>query len=147
MTVRDNVLVPLDAARAIIAGLGLRRYAVTVRVRTWSGGRPGAGAATNADLALSPTPRVRTLAPREVAASGGTYEEGDYRVDKITPAFSGPPSGGYTPAQLNPEPGADQDVVVLLGGDDGAKVCTLVGAPADRAFGYELIVRPRREAP
>lgn len=147
MAVRDNILVPLDAARSIIAGLGLRRYTVTVRRRAWSGGQPGAGTATNTDLVLSPTPRVRTLAPREVAASGGTYEEGDYRVDKITPAFLGPPPGGYTPAQLHPEPGAAEDVVVVLAGDDGAKVCTIVGAPADRAFGYELIVRPRREAP
>lgn len=147
MAVRDNILVPLDAARGIIAGLGLRRYAVTVRVRTWAGGRPGAGAATNADLVLSPTPKVRAIAPREVASSGGTYEEGDYRVEKITPAFVGPPAGGYTAAQLHPEPAANQDVVVVLAGDDGEKVCTILGAPVDRAFAYELTVRPRRESP
>lgn len=147
MAVRDNVLKPIDKARAIVANLGLRRYTVTIRRRAWSGGAPGAGVATHTDLLLSPTPRVRALAPREVASSGGTYEEGDYRVDKITPTFLGPPPGGYTPAQLNPEPGAAEDVVVVLAGDDGTKVCTIVGAPADRAFGYELIVRPRREAP
>ena len=144
MTVRDNVLVPLDAARAVIAGLGLRRYAVTVRTRTWSGGAPGAGDASNADLVLTPTPRVRALSTREVASSGGTFESGDYRIDKITPAYAG---GGYTPEQLSPVPAADQDVVVVLAGDDGTKVCTIVGSSHDRAFGYSLIVRPRRETP
>lgn len=147
MAVRDNILVPLDAARGIIAGLGLRRYAVTIRRRAWSGGAPGAGTATNTDIVLSPTPRVRALAPREVAGSGGTYEDGDYRVDKITPAFVGPPVGGYTPTQLNPVPATGEDIVVLLVGDDGTKVCTIIGAPADRAFGYELVVRPRLESP
>lgn len=144
MTVRDNVLVPLDAARGVIAGLGLRRYAVTVRTRTWSGGAPGAGTATNADRVLSPTPRVRAVSPREVAASGGTFEAGDYRIDKITPAYAG---GGYTPSQLVPVPAGDQDVVVVLAGDDGTKVCTIVAASHDRAFGYALVVRPRRETP
>lgn len=147
MTVRDNVLVPLDAARGIIAGLGLRRYTVTVRTRTWSGGAPGAGVATHSDVVLSPTPRVREVSARQIAGSGGTYEAGDFRVDKITPAFAGPPAGGYTPAQLNPVPAANQDVVVVLVGDDGTKVCTIIDAPADRAFGYSLTVRPRRETP
>lgn len=146
-TVRDACLAPINAARATIAALGLRRYTVTVRRRTWDGGSPGLGAVTNHDLVVTPTPRVRALAPREVASSGGTYEEGDYRVDKITPAYAGPPAGGYTPAELHPTPAANEDVVVILEGDDGEKVCTIVSAPADRAFGYELVVRPRREAP
>ena len=110
MTTRDEVLPDLDEARAIIAGEGLRRYSVTIRVRTWSAGRIGGGTATNADLVLSPAPRVRVLSSREIAASGGTYEEGDYRIDKITPAYSAPTTGGYTPAKLKPIPATGQDV-------------------------------------
>jgi hypothetical protein len=146
--VRSDVLPDLDEARALIDELGLRRYSVTIRRRQWSGGKPGLGTATNTDLVLSPRPRVREISVREVAGSGGTFESGDFRIDKITPRYTAPTTGGYTPAMLVISPAnAAQDVVIVLVGDDGTKVCTLVESSFDRSFGYSMVVRPRRETP
>lgn len=150
MTVRDGILPIIDNARGIIANLGLRRYTATIRRRTWPGGRPGSGNAVNTDLVITPTPRVRVVSAREIASSGGTYQEGDYRIDRITPRYTGATSGGYTPEQLKPViTAADEDVVVVLAGDEQlVKVCAFVGPVMfDRAFGYSLVVRQKRETP
>lgn len=243
MSKRDNILPAFDRARTKLDTLGLRRYAVATRRRTWSGGRKGLGTATTADTPLVPTPRVRQLSTREIAASGGKYQQGDFRIDRITPAFAkvaspvtrtgtgagtvtpasaipatgvtagsyavrvlialgGAPGtatfqystdggatysaaaltpvspatfqvpglglalafagafvaadvyafdarcGGYTPALLELAPATDaQEVALVLTGDDGTKVCGLVDTGFDRAFGYTLTVRPRRETP
>jgi hypothetical protein len=150
VTVRDNILPILDNARGIVANLGLRRYSVTIRRRTWSGSKPGLGIATNDDLVLTPTPRVRLVSAREIASSGGTYQEGDFRIDRITPRFTSPTVGGYTPEQIKPaitDP-ADDLVVVLAGDEQLVKICTHVGPVAfDRAFGYSQVVRQKRETP
>jgi hypothetical protein len=87
MTDRDDALADIDSARADIAAVGLYRYGLTVRQRRWTGQRPGDGTAIPTDLAILPRPKVRVLSLREVAASGGTYREGDYWVTGITPAF------------------------------------------------------------
>jgi hypothetical protein len=242
MTDRDDALADFDSARADLAATGLRRYLVTVLLRTWSGGAPGAGTATTAGVALIPTPRVRQISAREIASSGGTYEAGDYRIDRITPAygsvetvitptvagaglfaagmqidpangvapgsfavvaqivapgavgvatfrystnggstwssailtaanvliqplglafqFSGGAfhaldqwafaavSGGFVPPQLNPVPASGQDVRVQMVGDNGTRLCGIVGPlKYDRAFGYSIVVRPTRETP
>lgn len=147
-TTRDDVLPDLDGARAEVDATGLRRYAVTIRTRTWSGGAPGVGTATNSDLPITPRPRVRDLSAREVASSGGTFSAGDMRLDRITPRYTTPTTGGYTPEQLNPPvSAANQDVVVVLTGDDGVMLATVVAVNFDRSFGYSLVVRPRRETP
>lgn len=93
MADRDDILPDLDEARAEIAAIGLRRYSVTLRARTWTGGDPGIGTAADVDLPLIPAPRTRQLTSAEIANSGGTYEKGDYRVDKITPGYSALDSG------------------------------------------------------
>jgi hypothetical protein len=89
---------------------------------------------------------VRHPSPREVAGSGGSYEEGDYIIDRITPAYTGTTSGGYTPAslQLVPASGAEEVLIVMTGDDGVARECTLVASHFDEAFGYELHARPRR---
>lgn len=148
MSLRDELLPVVDELRGLPGEFGFRRFTVTIRRRTWSGGQPGSGTATNTDLVIAPAPRVRQIGAKEVASSGGTFETGDYRCTKITPAFTGPPAGGHTPAQLHPQDlTAAQDLVVVLVADDGTKLCTIVAAHFDEALGYELVVRPRRETP
>lgn len=102
-TLRDDLLGVVDELRDLPDEFGIRRFqAVTLRRRKWSGGSPGLGTATNVDLVLSPVPRVRILSTAEVLASEGSYEQGDYQVDKITPRYlDGTTYGGYYPtAQL-----------------------------------------------
>lgn len=143
--IREAVLPSLNVARNAIAALGLRPISrVTLRVRTWDGGAPGLGVATFTDTVIDPTPRARQLASAEVAASGGTYEQGDYRVDRISPQFSG---GGLSTAALAPALTDAQDFVVVLTTDRGDVVCSLVKTTLDRALSYSVVVRPRRETP
>jgi hypothetical protein len=144
-TVRDRVLAKIDKGRQVVDALGLRRFSVAIRRRTWSGGALGLGTATNVDVVLSPKPRCRQPSARDVASSGGTFEEGDYIIDRITPAYTVGGTGGYTPDQLQIVPAsAAEEVLILVTGDDGGHECTLVTQHFDAAFGYELHARPRR---
>lgn len=97
MTVRDDVLPPIDEARSIIGTLGFRPYTLTIAVRSWSGSVPLAGTATVESYAITPAPKVRAFSVRELDESGGRYQEGDRRVFKITPRYISPTTGGYFP--------------------------------------------------
>lgn len=76
---------PINSARGIIQSLGFRQYQLTVIRRTWSGGRVGTGVATDTRLPITPAPKTRIVSLQEVAASAGTLQEGDMRLEKITP--------------------------------------------------------------
>jgi len=151
MSVRDNVLPPLDAARAVIAGLGLRRFSVTLRRRVWSGATIGAGTPTNFDIVLTPTPKVRFKSPfarqmEAIFAAGGKIEDRYFLIDKITPFYNvNGVTGGYTPDQLQMKVGPDlqnvEPIVVLVGDDGLAKECTQVLFEEDRAFGHSMVVQ------
>ncbi len=145
-TLRDGLLPVIDSLRALPSVFGLRRYTVTLRSRAWSGGAIGRGTATNTDTVLTPAPRVRAVTAMEVAQSAGTWREGDLRLDKITPQYTTPTTGGYTPMQLALRPPANgaTDVCVILVGDEGPVEAQIVERRFDRAFGYSLIVRISR---
>jgi hypothetical protein len=147
MALRDNLLPVANTLRAKAEAFGVRRYSVTVRQRTWSGGRPGLGTMTPTDLTLSPRPRVRAVSSREIAASGGTFTQGDLRIGPITPSNGA--GVGYTAAQLAPDvSSANGDVMYVLVGDDGTTVARLVDRPSvDRSLGWFVVVRPTRETP
>lgn len=145
MSDRDDALADLDAARADIAAVGLYRYALTVRVRAWGGRRPQEGVATLADTPILPRPRTRVLTLREVAASGGTYRDGDYFVTGITPPFAvqqiatrqvaGPSpygTGGVVPSAEIPATGV-RDAVSPV-----EVRCLTPGAAAVATFEYSL---------
>lgn len=147
-TERDEILPDFDEARHVADDFGLRQFRTIVRTTTWSGARVGEGAPTHADLELSPRARVRNLDTRTIAGSAGRYTEGDFRIDKITPAYppgAGPYTGGYTPDQVAP-PVTARNVEVhyrLIGPGEpaGGSLWTIVGTNFDRNFGYTLVVR------
>ena len=96
-----------DELRAIPSDptIDVRPTRVFVRTRTWSSGRIQTGSPVVTDLELLPIPPVRA-----------TAGDPSMVVGPITPAYPGPPSGGYTPAQLNPADSAGTESVhVLLG--------------------------------
>lgn len=141
-TLRDGLLPALDALRGIPNALGLRRYTVTLRARTWSGAYPGEGTVTDTDVVINPPPRVRVLSSREVANSGGTYREGDFMITAITPRYTAPTTGGSTPAMLNITPNTiPQDVAIIMAGDEGTLECQAVKFLFDRAFRYSIVAR------
>ena len=150
MALRDDLLPVVDSLRGLAGEFGFRPFtAVTLRTRTWSGGRPGAGAAADATLALTAggqPAKVRRLSTREVHGSAGRYTEGDLLVGPLTPAFTRPDltTGGYTAAALTPTSTsrAVERHVVLVGPGEpaGGSVWTIVDARFEGSLGYTLVI-------
>ncbi len=109
---RDDFRELADELRAIPSepGIDVRPSRVIVRTRTWSSGRIQTGTAIVSDLELLPVPHVRA-----------TAGDPSMLVGPITPAYPGPPPGGYTPAQLNPADSAGTETVHVILGPDGVE--------------------------
>lgn len=147
MTLRDDLLPVVDSLRDLPNQFGLRRYTVTLRSRTWPGGAPGLGTPVSVDTVITPPPKVRSLSPKEIADSGGAYLDGDFMVEKITPSYVSPTTGGWSPAVLHQHPGSlAQDCLIVLMGDEGMVECEPVKFWWDRPFNYRVVVRAKRAA-
>lgn len=156
MTLRDKLLPVLDkAGRAKMQAFGLRPNGLTIRTRTWfvdgvtwaPGGIRAPGAIfVDSDLVLSPTPRIREVSSREVASSGGLYQDGDLRVTKITPQYTGAGGGGYTPLQLRPVGAENVEILYVVTGPSAGEH-ELVDSDFSRNWGYELTIRRLRTTP
>lgn len=85
-TLREDLIPVVDSIRREIVdqAAGLRLEAVVVRRRTWSGGQPGLGTATDEDVVLDPVPKVRPPEPRLRSREPGKFEDGDLVVDKVS---------------------------------------------------------------
>jgi hypothetical protein len=140
---RQVVLAALANIRPILGptGLDIRVTAVTVRTRTWTGGRRGLGSAVDVDLPIVPRPRVRKATLREVASSGGRISIDDVIVDHVQPAVNGV---GFTRAQIAPEPTTDgvEIIYVLVGEDNQGFNGNFYRkwATSDRPFRHTLIL-------
>jgi hypothetical protein len=151
-TARESVLAAVNAARTAInvPEVGLRPTAVTLRTRTWSGGRNGVGSATDVDLPITPTPRVRSLSAREVVASAGRYSPGDIAIEEITPAYPATafgPAGGYTVAQLTSFRSANGvEVFLVLSGQLNGEFA-ITSFDNTQVTSYRLIARQRITTP
>ena len=105
---RDNLLYALDKARAVLGPsvMDLRPTSVQVITRTWSDGTArGDGFATDSVLQLPSYTKVRHLTQKEIAESGGVFEDGDLLISRITPQFTSPVDGtvgGFIETQLAP---------------------------------------------
>src|SRR5258707_15075194 len=101
MTLRDNLRTVAEHVRSISgpAKLDQRASRLTIRSRVWSGGLKGSGTATDTDLAINQYYPIRQITTREIASSGGKFEEGDLIIRHITP-YNG--TVGYTESQLKP---------------------------------------------
>ena len=91
---RTNLLPVFNQVRKLMKTLNFRRHSVMVRTITWSGARVGLGTKTIVDTPIvldddNTPPKVTLITSEDIIASGGLYQQGDYLVDKITPAFSG----------------------------------------------------------
>ena len=129
MSLRSDLIPVVDDARALVAGLGLRRYTVIVRTRVWSGGKIGSGDATDTDLEVTPAPKVERLPVRLVASSGGIYEEGDLLVSKI--------SASYVEADLVAAPTGGTEILWILNGESFRAVTR----PETKNFEWKVVVR------
>jgi hypothetical protein len=146
MTLRSQVLEKvLQKTRPLLADLGLRQNSLSLVVRSWTG-KPGAtgSAATDSEaVEIFPIPRIRQLSSREVASSGGRYQDGDLRVDRLSPKH---PGGGYDPEDLRPSVGQNQEIVYLVTGPNEGEH-ELVDFDSSQNFQYVLVLRRRRTTP
>lgn len=145
MSFVSDLLPDIDEIRATPGDMGLRPYTVTVRVRTWSGGAVGLETATNVDTRLlvgGQNPKCRRVAYKETVAGGGRYQEGDYRIGRVTPNF---PGGGVPYGTMAPPTQTGTEVYYVLVGPDtpaAGAVCTVVGEEGDHPLHRNLVVRP-----
>lgn len=130
MTLRDDLQPTVDEMRTLIGTLGLRPRTVKTRKVTWDGGKPGSGTATNVEVTLSPTPKVREPPARLVFDAPGKYESGDILVSRITRDYDEDDLTGGTLAA-----GVEWFFVV----DD--RLYRLVGAPELKTFEWRVQLR------
>jgi hypothetical protein len=124
-----------------------RTVQVVIQAKTWDGYAMGQGTGTPVNTTISPKPKVRQVTAREVAASGGLFTLEDLKVGPITPDYdcSGD-TGGYTPAQLDPEGGPKTEILYLLTGDvDGTY--RLIRSDYTHPTGYFLYLRLAARTP
>jgi hypothetical protein len=134
-----------NRVRAIPESLDERTTLVTIRTRTWVGGRRAAeGGYADVDLVLAPRPKVREVDQRDIDGSAGQYVTGDVRVGPITPSF---PGGGYTKEQLAPTivTNGVETSYLLSGGIDGDYA--RIDLTTDRSHSWFLVLRRKRTTP
>lgn len=152
MTVRDRFLVLADRLRKIPGKFGIRRHSVSIRVRTWSGSRVGLGTKTDVTTAIKVgkdlyNPNVVEVDVRDVVASGGKYQAGDFKVGPISHEYSYQAvTYGYSVGEVNPDTGASpKEVLYKLEGNgfpsDG-QWCELVEESSLTDFRIMLTLRP-----
>lgn len=165
MTTLRKALIPaLSQIDSILgpSGLDLRPTTVSIITRITNAQHIGAGLNTDTVLVLPNWIKVRHITQREIAASGGRYEEGSVKVGPIRPQFNDPflGSGGYTQAQLDPKQTFDPAmrtqyafaVIYRLAqedptGDGIAGDYRLVELKRDRALRYDLVLNRVRATP
>lgn len=142
LTVLEDVL---QVTRPYLATLGFRTNTVSMVVRQWTG-EPGATGSTFTDstpLDLYPIPRVRALSQDDVESSGGLYQMGDLRVDRLSPKHA---SGGYDPEDLRPAVDENAQIIYLVTGPNAGEF-DLVDLETTHNFEYVLTLRRRRTTP
>lgn len=140
MSLRDDLVPVVDAARQIVADLGFRRVEVVIRRITGADDGiamllTGANRGTATDLTLDPPPRVSDWVIRG-PDPGGLYREGDQLVTRI--------SATYTESQLNP---GGNSVWLLNGEPHGLIKLIPQSRPGSKVFlGWSAVVRSMRRA-
>lgn len=152
MSLRDDLLPLVDEIRGSVPGdLGLRPHTVTVRVRTWSGARPGLGTKTDVDTLIRNAgynPKVAEVTTKDVVASGGFYQSGDFRIGPITPEYTG---GGTALATQDPATTSTaREVLYKIEGPGLPSTGAWFKRVSDttlKSFRNEIVVRRTAEAP
>jgi len=136
----------LDLRNRIPQQLGLRPNVLSIVRRTWPSGRIDDGDPIDEVIAtISPTPKIEELTSEEIASSGGVYVIGDLRVSGITPAYPGPPAGGYTLDEIQPTVAAGtrgKEIVYVVTGPNAGEYRRADSTVAN-AFGWGLTLRQR----
>lgn len=153
MALRDDLLGLGTLRDQLATDLGMRRYSVTVRHEEYSSAiADGLAPPTITDVPLLPAPPVVKLNDELASWHGGgvvATQTGRLTllVFKIGPIPLNHPDGGYSAADLRPEPaGPNERVVYMITGPDVPDGAAFVlsgqaGSYTEGAFGTTLIVK------
>jgi hypothetical protein len=83
-----NLTPTIDAARSVIASLGLRTYRCFLIVERFAEQRGVGGEPERTLVEIVPAPAIRFLSASRVAMSGGAFESGAVEATKITRTLS-----------------------------------------------------------
>lgn len=146
MTLRTDLLPVVDTLRALTGPsvLDIRTAQLTIRTRVWSGGYIGEGTAADSDLVLPKQYKVENLTSKEVASSGGRFEDGAMRIGPITPDYV---TGGYAPSDLKPTVTNDATEVIYILAGQVAGEYSLAQLRTDKPFSYFITVNRKRTTP
>lgn len=146
MSLRNDILSQvLQETRPLMDTLGFRTNGLSMVVRTWTG-RPGTSGSTYTDstpLVIYPVPRIRAMGEDDVASSGGKYQDGDLRVDRLSPKHA---TGGYEVTDLRPIVAENEQIVYLVTGPNEGEF-KLVDIETTHNFEYVLTLRRTRGTP
>ncbi len=154
MPLRESLRRLADGIRGGVPGrMGLRTVAVGIVSRTWDAVLPGEGSPTVTTYRVlndGYNPKVEEVSSRDVMASGGLYQAGDFRIGPITPFYV---TGGTEPSDLDPvvPPSAFNDtsrevfVVLKTAPEEGAQLiwCRRVATDNDAANFRRILVARR----
>jgi len=146
VSLRTDLLPVIDELRALAGptGFDVRTSQLTIRTRTWAGGRRGLGPISDSDLTLEKRYKIRELSLREVSGSGGAFEMGDVKVGPITPTdVSG---GGYTATQLAPDGQQGTEIIYVITGDLAGEYAR-IDFDQTKPFSWYMTLRKRRTTP
>jgi hypothetical protein len=146
MSLRTELLPVVDDLRGLAGpdGFDVRTSQLTIRTRSWSGGKRGIGPKTDSDFPLPQKYKIRELTMREVAGSGGHFEMEDVRVGPITPLDVD--GGGYTIEQLAPDGRTGIETIYVISGDLSGEY-TRIDFDRTKPFSWYLTLRRRRTTP
>lgn len=160
MSLTQSILSSLQGIDEVLgpSGLDILPTSVSIVTRTWNEGRRGAGGADNYTeqaLCLPQGITVRHLATREIAGSGGRFEQGDMLVGPIRPPFTDPVSGatgGFTEAQIKPPGQQGVEIIWRLTSTqpNGSGIngdYALIEFRRDHPFFYEAVIGRKRSTP
>lgn len=145
-TFRDSFLPKLDKIRAgIPSKIGIRLVSLTVRTKDWSGARVGQGTKTVTDTVIGGPMgtryKISVVSTKDVVASGGRYQAGQYKIGPITPPY---PGGPFTVDQLIPPKlsGQAREVYYAISDDvDGTQWCSSAGSDTLNALHWYLYLK------
>lgn len=158
MTFRTGLLKAIDRVRGIPNRLDLRLYKVSIRVRTWTGSRPGVDSSTSTDAdeyfgvdAGTHRARVAQVTQRDIIASGGIYQDQDVKVGPITPPYLGGAANHADITAFDPNPtGSATEVFFKIEGPGmatGGSWFHKVGQDCSKPFAYYFTLRRVAQTP
>lgn len=145
-TFREAFAPTLDAIRTgIPSAFGIRTVELKVRVKDWSGSAVGKGTKTVTDTVIAGPGgnryKIKEVTSKDVLASGGKYQAGQFKVGPITPPYAGGPVAATDIIPAKPSNPRE----VYYGVTDATGVtqwCSMVGADTMNALHWFIYLAP-----